>query len=527
MNVAGSTAPTEPRRTAPVGVALSAITGMRKSLAGLAALIFVMRDETTLLWIGIAAVLALIIGNVAVAGLKWRRLTFTVGADELRVESGVLSRASRSLPYARIHDLNLEQGPLARVFGLAKVTFDTGASGEEDVSLAFLRIQDGEDLRRVVRARKAANAELASNTVEAATEEPSTALFVMGPRRVFTFGLFEFSLAAIAVLFGVTQQFELLLPFDIWDWRGWQHRLAEEVAWLAGLGRTLQVVGALIAIASLLVVGFATGVTRTVLREWGFRLERTDRGFRRRRGLLTRTDVIMPVHRVQAMRLDTRIVRRWFGWNGLTFLSLAQDAGAKSHVVAPFGKREELWPIAQEAGFEAPGNATEWLRASARYRRDGIVLAGLLPFAASVILTAVGYPFLALVPLGVGSFLVAERWFAWRHTEHALDRHQVLARRGWLAPRLAIAPRMKLHSLEFRQGPLGRLHGYGTVHLGVAGGTMSIPGVTVSDLTGMRHAILDSIAQMDFCELDRPSPECGSRYAHAPSRDVGGGSSSG
>lgn len=496
-----------PRRTAPVGVVVSAASALRKSLAGLAALLFVMRDEAALLWIGIAAVLALLSVTIGVAVLRWHRLTFAVGADDLRVDSGVLSRESRSVPYSRIHDINLEQGPLARVLGLVKVTFDTGAGGKEDVSLAYLRAADGEELRKLVRARKDADVRLERE--EAATSAPSTEhasiLFAMSPRRIVTFGFFEFSLAAIAVLFGVTQQFEFLLPFDLWDWRGWQERLAGEAAWLAGLGRTLQVVGGMVAIASLVLVGVMTGVTRTAIREWGFILEPTERGFRRRRGLLTRTDVVMPIHRVQAMRLGTGILRRRFGWHRLTFLSLAQDAGANSHVVAPFGTSEELWPIAGMADFVAPDHATDWQRPSARYRRDGIFVAGAFALTGSAIALAVGASLLALVPLGLGLAFAAERWVAWRHSGHAVDDRQIMARRGWLAPRLAIAPRAKLQSFEFSQGPLGRLHRYGTVHLGLAGGTMAIFGVSVAQAPVMRRAVLKSIAAIDFSQLNRAS----------------------
>ena len=82
------------------------------------------------------------------------RLETYFGDDDLRVDSGLLSRASRAIPYTRIHDINLEQGPLARVLGLVKVTFDTGTGGHEDVSLAYLKTSDGAALRKVVRARK-------------------------------------------------------------------------------------------------------------------------------------------------------------------------------------------------------------------------------------------------------------------------------------------------------------------------------------------------------------------------------------
>ena len=40
------------------------------------------------------------------------------------------------------------------------------------------------------------------------------------------------------------------------------------------------------------------GVVRTVLRDFGFRLDRTGNGLRRRRGLLTKTDVSLPARRI-------------------------------------------------------------------------------------------------------------------------------------------------------------------------------------------------------------------------------------
>ena len=103
---------------------------------------------------------------------------------------------------------------------------------------------------------------------------------------------------------------------------------------------------------------------------FGFRI----RGFRRRRGLFTRTDVVMPVHRVQGIKLGTGFVRYRFGWHGLSFVSLAQDMGASSHAVAPFAKLDEIAPIVRAAGFDLPGQDADWRRASERYMFDSAVL---------------------------------------------------------------------------------------------------------------------------------------------------------
>lgn len=491
----------QPRRTAPVGLLVSAIAGLRQSVAAIVALTYVGRDMGPILWVGLGVAVLILSINVFFAGLSWHRLTFHVGAEDVRVESGILSRAARSVPYERIQDVSLEQGLLARLFGLVVVRFETGAGGADDITLSYLTEAEGEELRNLVRRRRDRAAPVASEAIVDAPEK-SEVLFAMDPRRILTFGAFEFSLAVVAVIFGVTQQFDFLLPFDLWDLDEWERRLAGPGARLAALGPMAQAVGAAIAVATLLAVGFLTGIVRTALREWGFVLERTERGFRRRRGLLTRTDVVMPMHRVQAMRIGTRIVRRLFGWHGLKFVSLAQDEGAANHVVAPFGKVEELWPVAGEAGFEPPADDLAWHQAARAYRSDAIVLVAIIPVALAFVPIALGYPALAAIPLAIGALLVAGEFIAWRNTWHALDARQVLSRSGWLAPGLEIAPRVKLQSVDFRQGPLARRHGYGTLHLGLAGGTFAIGGVPVQRARELSRAILESVTATDYSEMN-------------------------
>lgn len=497
----------EERRTEPVGMVVRAIAGLRQLVPALIALVFVLRDAGP--WMLAALPLALVVVGLSAfaSWLQWRRFTYRVGAEDIRVESGVLSRAARSVPYERIQDVSLEQGPLARLFGLVEVRFETGAGGKDELKLAFLREAEGERLREVVRARKdGASAPAQADTAES-TEPAAEALFAMGPRRLLTFGLFEFSLAVVAVAAGAVQQFDFLLPFDPWDFDEWQTRLAGPGAWLAHLGPTAQVVGGVIAAGSLIAVGFATGVIRTVLRDWGFVLERTAKGFRRRRGLLTRTDVVMPAHRVQALKFRTGFIRRRFGWHGLKFVSLAQDAGAASHDVAPFAKWPELAPIVRAAAFAMPAEDLAWRRASERARIDGALFAGgLIGAIALVVLVALSAtgaatPLFALIPLSAALPLAAWQWLLWRFERHAVDETQLYSRRGWLAPSTDVASRIKLQSAEIAQGPIARRHGYATLKLGLAGGKLEIEGIPLARARELRAAVLDSICAQDFSQL--------------------------
>ena len=446
-------------------------------------------------------IVAIILFNVAVAYLQWTRLTYTVGEADIRVESGLLSRAARSVPYERIQDVSLEQKLLPRLFGLVEVKFETGAGGKEDLALTYLSEAEGERLRELVRERREGEAPAMADAVPAEALPEAAPLFAMDGKRVLTFGLFEFSLAVVAVIGGLAQQFEFLLPFDLWDIDGWQERIAGPGQWLAGLGPLAQVVGILMALASLSLIGFATGIVRTMLRGWDFRLDRTAKGLRRRRGLLTRTDLVMPVHRVQALRVETGFLRRLFGWHSLKVVSLASDSGAANHEAVPFGQMDEIAPVVAETGFALPPQNTVWMRAMDRYRFDKIVLAAIVLLPATIAAIFIADSVQWLIPAGVLGVAVVHNWWRWRHDRHAIDARQIYSLHGWFSPSLAIGSRVKLQSVEILQGPIARRRGYASLLLGLAGGNLRVHGMPVERAREWRAGILDSIGRTDFSEL--------------------------
>ncbi len=504
---------TAPQRTAPVSVVVGAIGALQNAIFPAVAAAFGTGIGGWGILIGLAVgAVATGIGTTF-SYVGWRRLTYTIGEHDIRVESGILSRAARSVPYERIQDVSLEARPLPRLLGLVAVKFETGAGGGEDLALEYLSAAEGERLRQLVRERREEEAVAAGDTAAPARSEAgfgaedAAVLFRMGPGRLLTFGLFEFSLAVFAVLGGALQYANSVTGNNFWNFDLWRTWLEEQSSVLASLGPYMQAAGAVAGIFGLIVIGMATGVIRTVLRDWGFVLERSARGFRRRRGLLTRTDVVMPAHRVQALVIGTGMVRYRFGWRSLSFVSLAQDAEGASHVVAPFAQMEEIAGIVTAAGFSLPDERAQWHRASERYRNDRAA-ADALGFLIIAVPVAIFAPFgFALIPVGLAVLAVGANLFAWEFQRHALDDRLVFAVTGVLAPTSMIGTRLKLHSVELRQGIIARARGYATVHFGLAGGTFAIPGVPLARARALRAAVLESIATTDYSRLDRNPDE--------------------
>ena len=501
----------EPRNTAPLSVVLGAIGSLRSAILPAFAIAFSGIGDSGRLWVALAVGAAAALIGTVTSYIGWQRLTYTIGEADIRVESGILSRAARSVPYERIQDVSLEAKPLPRLFGLVAVKFETGAGGADDLALQYLTNAEGEALRQLVRERRdeeaAASAGADPAAPATAPAEEAEVLYALSPQRLVTFGLFEFSLAVFAVLGGALQYVDNVTSVDVWNVKLWYGWLKEQGSTVAHLGPYAQALGAVAGLIGLLVIGSATGVVRTVLRDWGFTLTRSARGFRRQRGLFTRTDVVMPVHRVQGLVIGTGLVRYRFGWHGLSFVSLAQDDKEQSHVVAPFARMDEITPIARAAGFRLPDEATAWHRAAKAHRTDKAVLDAAI-FVVAAIPVAIFAPFgLFLIPLGLAVLAVGANLYAWEFRRHAIDDRQVYSSHGFLSPTLGVATRLKLHSVEIAQGPIARRRGYATVHLGLAGGAFAMHGVPIAEARALRAQVLETITATDFSRLDAPADQ--------------------
>jgi putative membrane protein len=457
------------------------LTGIGKSLKGAwgllaAAAILGSQDR----WL-LVAFLGILFVGFSIGGLliKWLKFEYRVGADEIRIESGLLSRTSRAIPFDRVTDVDLEQGPLHRLFGLARVRLETGASAgskEEDGVLDTISLERAEALREHIRAHR--RGEQAAPAAEATAEGES--LYEMDSRRVATAGLFNFSLAVIAGLFGVSQTFGDVLGFDPFEEQFWLD-LLDRAEPVQALLLAHQIVAILAGTVLLILLGIGTGLVRTTLREHGFRLDRTETGLRRRRGLLTLTDVTIPAKRVQAAILANGPIRARFDWWALKLQSLAMDGKQGDHVVAPLAHDEEASSILESLDWPIAPNSESWRRVSRAFVTSYAAAVGppaLIPVAVPF-MGAVGLGVVAALPVvGVVALLwliavpmmIAARWFGWRNTRYALDRGALFVETGWWRHRRRILPLRKIQSVDLAESFWSRAFGICTLRLGVAGG---------------------------------------------------------
>jgi len=92
--------------------------------------------------------------------LRWRNWSWQLTGTAIELRSGVLTRRHVAVPYFRVQQIDVLEGPVERLLGLATLTVTTASAGGS-VSLPGLPVAAAPEVRSEMLARAArANAEL-------------------------------------------------------------------------------------------------------------------------------------------------------------------------------------------------------------------------------------------------------------------------------------------------------------------------------------------------------------------------------
>jgi putative membrane protein len=466
-----SSDPVADRRVHPATILLWAIRSSPSALLGLpASLALVSRDGA---W-GVLLALAIVAGLVLFyQWVAWRRFRYGIGERELVIEMGVFNRTRRSIPFDRIQDVDVEQSLLRRASGLALLRIETGGAGGDEGILDSVTLGEAERIRQALRAARP-SATTAMSATRADDARPATLLFQMSVRRLLAAGMFGFSLVYIAGIFAVLQSFRQWLPFG-WEeaerWLGWVE---------GGIARPFGI--AAIAAAALVatLLGFVTGIVRTFVRDFDFRLILEAEGLRRRQGLLTLSDVLIPRQRTQLARVETGPLRRWFGYATLTFQTLGGAGNGQVGVqaAAPLARVGEIDFILEHTDFRIAD--PELLHSVSRRRiLRRLIKLNALPMLATMAVSFVWSWAFLLLPVQI--VLLAMTAAESRFHRYGLFDGLLFVERGLLKRRQWITPVVRIQSLRLSRTFLQRRFGLATLAVDTAGAP-GLSGVQIEDL---------------------------------------------
>lgn len=101
---------------------------------------------------GIAILLVALVLVIYLPMKRYRSRGYNMAADRLRVVKGVLFHADTVVPFSRVQHLDVEQGPIERAFGIARLILHTAGTHNSSVVLPGLAHDTAIAMREDIRA---------------------------------------------------------------------------------------------------------------------------------------------------------------------------------------------------------------------------------------------------------------------------------------------------------------------------------------------------------------------------------------
>lgn len=450
-----------PRRLDPRTILVRFIQGSPSIILAVPVLLVWSRGDGAPIGFLLPGLALLLVLMLVQSWLRWRAFTYQILPGQIVITRGLIKRTRRSIPAERIQDVSIKQGLLSRIVGLAEVRIETGGGEADEGVLDSVSLLEAHRLREVIRDIRMSRrrAETRGRESEGAGE---TTLFRMGLLRLVFCGLFRFSLVWIVALFGTLQYLDQALGYDEDQWLEWVGVAERELQSRLNSMVVLSVAGLALGL------GLLAGVIGTVLQNFGFRLTHSEAGFRYRRGLLTKTEVVVAKRQIQLGLIEHGAVSGRLGWCAFKVQTLAgSDHASGRQELAPFARQRELAPIIDLAGL--PTFERSQLQSVSRWHVARGLVGLVIPPTLILLVAAMFQPLAALLLFALPAPL-AVTLLRRRYHRYALAETSIQVARGVLKRREWTVPYGNVQVVTVRRGPIQRLLGIATVRIDAAGG---------------------------------------------------------
>jgi putative membrane protein len=421
--------------------------------------------------------------------LEWLRRTYALEGGALRLEEGVLARKLRAVPFDRIQQVDLVRKPLHRLLGVATLRVETAGGGSAaEVDLDVVTLPEARALRASLLRAKASLAEApagqgaagrtagdraGAEVAEAAAPPAERVLVRLRLGEVMLAGITGSRAAAALVVLGPLSQASDWFP-GLSDWLF--RRFDPEAV-------TPTTPPAFLAVAVLaVVVWLGLAAASSVVTDHGFTLARVGDELVVRRGLLERREAVLPLSRLQVVRIEESLLRRLLGLASIRIQSAGRTGGhdqTASRLAIPVLQRTEVNRLLGELlpgaapvlRLLAPPPAARRRAVTRSLLRTALLLAAVA--VALLLLTSPGTAALSSAAVLVAAVLalaVAAGLAAYRNLGHAAGNGFLYARVGVAIRVTTVVPVAKAQSGSVRSSPFQRRSGLATLHVDIAGG---------------------------------------------------------
>ncbi len=425
--------------------------------------------------------------------IRYFTLTYQVDAQELVIRSGVVSRRERRIPLDRIQEVKIHQGVLHQFLALAKVELSTAGKDPQEADLNVLTLAEANQLKSLITSRQ----EAATQDAVCSASSPDAASdfhFALDLKTLWMGGFSSKVVATLGAIVSAILYFQLFVRvggnlfnpigqkiegrIDRRFPRANPEKALEELTekfpdfgpfgFIADLFLNETLANSVL----LAVAGLVFTVAAYVVRYFRFQLQRHGDMLSTSHGLLNLQHGSLARNRIQALKLEEALLRRWLG-----LASIHVDSAGDRHQVDENKQRELLLPVARrpqavEVARQAIPGLVEidpsWKRVSRRAIRRGSnkgwLLASLVMLLTSLV---AGWFCLMWIPAFPMIYLLNYQWY--RHSGYWIDDDYFLWRSGWINRSTVCLPVRNVQNVSVTQNPFDRRVGLASMSVDIAG----------------------------------------------------------
>ena len=457
--------------------------------------------NTDLTWYqGILIVVGIILIFVFItAVLEYRRFRFRITEESIAVKSGILRITQTDVRWERVRAVNLERGPIERVFDLAQISLDTAGSAEAEIKVPAIKLQLAELLR--------AKVSMESTNFNTAGEEVASKgaiMYHMNVRALIkasmcTQGTLTMVLATLGSAIWLATALRNFLTDDNHEeeefWFGvftsarhYYEAIANSVESFTGLSITqswlgMSIPGVLI-ILMLLALLFLGRAVYFCASNYDLQLLRRDTALSTVRGLFTKKRTNVKLERVQSVSSKINVRE---GVLSLCRLTAKQSDSGKEHMLSlptvPTSIRDEVVKLAaHEKGcqLQLDPKLQKFLPISLVYFCQLFLVSTIFPFIL-VLITSLFLDFswfkwvwLAFLA-GWVPICATIAFVKWRKAGYIVDSTAMISKSGLLGYSLDMGKFKKVHRVRIEQSFIQRFTGKSTLTVHFATTALVVP----------------------------------------------------
>jgi len=432
--------------------------------------------------------------GILIALLRYLSLRFAVWEGTLYIRRGVIFRQARAIPIDRIQNIDLKQNLLGRLTGVVDLRVETASGSGAEAELSVLSRAAAERLKAELAAQRTGPAapEVGAQPAPASADGTRVPIWQASLGDLLLLGATQNR--AGAILGGIAS---LFFFFD--GIAGISARAGEDAAnALFGMTPWAGAAVAVLALMLLVAGGWILSIVFTVVKYAGFTLAEAGGGrLVRSYGLTTRYESVIPLRRVQALRLVANWPRRALGYWTVyaeTAGSFVDKEAGGASIVVPLLDARERGEFARRIFPGLDLEAADWQPVSRHAIRRGFLRSARL---IGLVFLAIGVSFgrWPWVPLGLLLPAAAGwAWLRWRALRWARAGEFWLAAGGVWRRTVWIIPEAKIQWVAVEQSPFQRRLAIATLEVATAGAGAAAGSEVVDLPEGPARALAAALA---------------------------------